>query len=487
MNLPKQRSFGRPLITAAVAVLGGLCLWSCERDDNIAVDRNLPPETYITEGPDISPDPENPTTVFYRVHLYWRGEDRDGTVAGFRFAIDDTLDPGAWRFTTRTDSLFRFSAGEVGAKSHLFLIRSVDNLGKQDATPDTVRFEAFTLSAPIISFVAPQTKVVNSEGTSFGLASGDTVLVNSTVTFVWTGNDPDGDIVRWESFLGTEAPVVHARNDTTRTVGPLASGSYDFVVRAYDDAGAVSTAGGVFRVTSNFDPICRIDSTLIRSSLDITWLDSDPEVDSVLVLTHDLSQPAGQDTIPYGATVSFCWECTDRDGPLESYLWVTGNSQQRVTDLCADTDSICAFDADSGFVVCESEPFLQPGTFLDLYVKGRDVYGRSQGSTLATRMQLNYAPKVTIDPPTGPLHAGDPVQFTFHATDLDSDPFELQYRWWFDDEIPPGAFRHFPTGFPQSDPGLFGVGPHQMFVQAVDQSGLDRPSPVERLSFEVIP
>jgi hypothetical protein len=310
--------------------------------------------------------------------------------------------------------------------------------------------------------------------------------VSGTVTFKWTGSDADGVIDHWESIYGAEQPVRHARDDTVRTIGPLTSGKHDFLVRAIDDAGAVSTAGGLFTVFSNFDPVCRVDSTTIRSSLGITWLDPDPGVDSVLVIVHDLTQPGAQDTIPYGATVSFCWECTDKDGPVVSHDWLAGFVSSRTADLCADTDSVCAFDPDSGYVICRPEPLGPEGTVAVLQVKGRDVYGRSQGRGFPVVLQLNYPPSVTIDPPTGVLHSTVAVQFTFQGSDLDSNPAELRYRWWFDSEIPPGSFTAF-AGQPQTEFRLFSSGSHQLRVQAVDQSGTERVSAPSVLHFDVFP
>ncbi len=486
MSLRRQRPSIRPPLTAAFVVLGGSLIFGCERDDTIQVDRNLPPETFITDGPVASPDPENPTDLFYRARLFWRGEDRDGTVSGFRFAIDDTSDEAAWIFTTRTDSTFLFQSGEVGSKEHLFLIRAVDNLGKQDATPDTVRFEAFTVDGPRVQFINSKCCYTNTSGTGCGLAGGDTVLVNSSVTFTWTGSDVDGEVVEWQTIFGAQQPIHHARNDTTRTIGPLTSGRHDFLVRAIDDAGAISTSGGLFTLYANFDPVCAIDSSAIRSELDITWLDGDPDVDSVHVTLHDLTSATPQDTIPYGASVSFCWECEDPDGPVTFHTWIAGFISGTTDGLCIDTDSLCAFDPDSGYVVCRSRVLQEEGTRVTLQVKGRDVYGRVPVRAPEIDLELNYAPKVTIDPVSGSIHASTPVRFTFSATDVDSDPARLRYRWWFDQEIPPGTFVEF-AGQPQTEFRLFSVGNHDLFVQAIDQSSLERPSPVERLIFEVIP
>lgn len=482
MDLHRQNRVFRPLLTAAVVVLGGLLAYGCRRDETAPVDRNLPPETFITDGPEISPDPSNPTDLFYRAHLYWRGEDRDGTIVGFRYAIDDTFALDAWKYTTKTDSVFRFQTGEVGSRSHLFLLRAVDNLGKQDPSPDSLRFEAFTVATPEVRFNTAAIKVEDSNGTHFGLSPGDTVLVNSTITFVWSGSDADGEVVRWETVSGAEQPREHALDDTTRTVGPLPSGRHDFLVRAIDDAGAVSRVGGLFTVWSNHDPICHVDSTSIRSQLGITWLDSDPDVDSVLVMSHDLTVPGAQDTIPYGATVSFCWECTDEDGPIVLYNWTAGFRTGQTTEQCVDTDSVCAFDPDSGYVVCGPQPVGPEGTLLDFKVKARDAYGRVPVSTPTVVMNLNFAPSATIDPwGGGTIRPTTPVQFGFHGFDLDSNPSSLRFRWWFDGESPPGSY----VSASQTDIRLFTQGTHRVQVQAIDFA--DRESEVAVRTFDVAP
>jgi hypothetical protein len=223
-------------------------------------------------------------------------------------------------------------------------------------------------------------------------------------------------------------------------------------------------------------------------------------VDSVAVTSHDLTQPGVQDTMAFGATVSFCWECEDVDGPVVSHSWDVGGFLQGSTaEGCIDTDSVCAFDPDSGFVVCESRPYAFPGTFLTPFVKGRDAYGRVPATAPTITLQFNFAPSVTIDPPTGPIHANTPVEFFFHGFDRDSDPEALRYRWWFDTDLPPGSFYDFPpgstphTGPEPADPDapgefeLFQVGTHSLKVQAVDQSDLDRPSRIETLVFDVAP
>jgi hypothetical protein len=92
MELWRFETANRPRWAAICALLAIALGIGCERDDTVQVDRNRPPETFITFGPEPSNDPRDPSDLFYRAHLFWRGEDTDGSIAGFRFAIDDTVD-----------------------------------------------------------------------------------------------------------------------------------------------------------------------------------------------------------------------------------------------------------------------------------------------------------------------------------------------------------------------------------------------------------
>src|SRR5689334_2371021 len=100
------------------------------------IDRNQPPETYITaapfdtvtiRGPDGRPQfpPINIAdhTIPVRFHLYWAGADKDGAVVGFYWAVTETTvapigadfaplpgpKPSDYHFTTKTDSFFVFN------------------------------------------------------------------------------------------------------------------------------------------------------------------------------------------------------------------------------------------------------------------------------------------------------------------------------------------------------------------------------------------
>ncbi|MBZ0269670.1 hypothetical protein K8I85_16080 [bacterium] len=448
----------------------------CVRDESVGVDRNRPPETYVTLGPEVSSDPNDPTDIFYRAHLFWRGEDPDGTVDGFRFAVDDTSDPSFWSFTTRTDSVFRFQAGEVGAQEHLFLIRAVDNLGKQDASPDTLRFESFTRATPRVEYIFDQICATSSQGTECGHAPGDTVLVNSSITFVWTGSDEDGEVVRWESAFGSEEPVQHARDDTTRTISNISSGQYQFLVTAIDDAGAISTVGGSFEFACNFDPVTTMTSFV--STLPRPW------VPDTLVTVHAFGGGA-IDTIPYGATVKVCWTDFDPDGPIVRTLWRIHNISGATMNKCVDTFNEPWID-NSGQTVTTPRPLdFSAQVPIVVTLRGEDIYANVEGLPEEHNFVVNYPPTVTLQNP-GNVPSGVPIEFAFQGFDRDGNPALLRYRWSFDG-APLSALTQFAPGdlfidaFFQPNE----TGSHTLELRAQDAGGVEAESEPVQITFNV--
>lgn len=134
------------------------------------VDRNQAPETWITAAPQDTitiknpngtpvPGSDSPKTIPFKFHVYWAGSDPDGDIAGFYFAVVETLPysplgvgappnlPGPkardYRFTTKTDSTFIFSVSDFSPdRQHAFYIYAVDDGGKVDPTPARVVFNA---------------------------------------------------------------------------------------------------------------------------------------------------------------------------------------------------------------------------------------------------------------------------------------------------------------------------------------------------------
>src|SRR5262249_57287260 len=139
--------------------------------------RNLPPETYITGGPD------DGARVPHHVLILWRGADLDGTVVQtFDYIVEDyprsitqldqiqvqvpaPNDP-RWTRINRSQNVFTMSADTLRVdprtapaplefdRWHTFFVRAVDNEGAIDETPDYRTFEVFT-EAPQLAIGPP--------------------------------------------------------------------------------------------------------------------------------------------------------------------------------------------------------------------------------------------------------------------------------------------------------------------------------------------
>lgn len=248
---------GRKLALVLLLSLAGAMALSCAKDP-VEVDRNRPPQTFLVGAPIDTTAAD--VGYSYRIHLYWRGEDPDGYVVGFLWSWDDSS-IGAFRYTTRTDSIFELAVndsetvvGGVGnpqtSRYHTFYIRAVDNLGKPD--PSLTMFNRRLFNAeteiPRVQFVGDIPNLADS-------AAIDTLCDRSPFTVCWTGFDPDGFVTRYRVNAGAyQSPLM---TDTCITFnapgGPtLASGLYTLTVTAVDNANAVGT--GTVQFVVNADP-----------------------------------------------------------------------------------------------------------------------------------------------------------------------------------------------------------------------------------------
>jgi hypothetical protein len=274
------------------------------------VDDNQAPETWITAAPqdtitvrDPQGRPAGPVTpgqIPVKYHLYWAGSDRDGAVAGYFFAVVETTavpEPGLglptlpgpkprdYRFTTKTDSTFVFSASEdLNTREHAFFVYAVDNKGKPDASPARFMFKAIDRFPPVVYFDSLNTKAtgrtfsVQQTGPGSGILiptirdylirdslnratiPSDTVPSGSVLTFKWRGEPrARGTFVtgyRYKldetSFNQADSSVHVASYNTGINGDVVAPGLKLFTLKALGQSGYAGT--GTRRFIMNFDP-----------------------------------------------------------------------------------------------------------------------------------------------------------------------------------------------------------------------------------------
>jgi hypothetical protein len=302
---------GRKLALVALLCVAGAMLLSCAKDP-LQVDRNRPPQTFLVAAP-------VDTTAFdvgysYRIHLYWRGEDPDGYVVGFLWSWDDSS-IGAFRFTTRTDSIFELAVndsqtivGGVGnpqtSRYHTFYIRAVDNLGKPDPSLTIFNRRLFNAQTevPRVTFVGNIPDLTDS-------AAIDTLCDRAPFTVCWTGRDPDGFVTRYRVNAGSyQSPLMTDTCITFNAPGApaLASGLYTMTVSAVDNANAVGT--GTVQFVVNADPETRfVDSTggsATPRGYYIRHFRDGAQVNERGFFSQG-------ETIPYRSTVWFYWDGED--------------------------------------------------------------------------------------------------------------------------------------------------------------------------------
>jgi hypothetical protein len=261
------------------------------------IDRNAAPETWVTAAPldtlmTVRGTPPLLVPIPVRFHLHWAGSDRDGYVAGFYYAVVETLpipEPGFpnlpplpgpkasdYRFISSTDSIFIFNVSEGATdRQHGFYIYAVDNLGKADPTPARFVFVARDRFPP-----KPRIDMARAVGTVYRLlpngsvvpevrtfditdslipggtrAPSDTVPSNSTLTFRWHGEPQiPGSIVTGYRYK-LEEPDYVVTDSTVREkvyTPPIPSNVRVFRLRAVDQASGTDEVTRRFQY--NFAP-----------------------------------------------------------------------------------------------------------------------------------------------------------------------------------------------------------------------------------------
>src|SRR5574339_122029 len=106
----KSNSLRTALSAAALLVLTGLGLTGCANKDIAGtLVPNQRPAVELTNAP-VAPDRSNP--YFYAYKVNWSGNDPDGRVAFYLFAVDPTPTDTTWVRTERNEEIVFFRASQ---------------------------------------------------------------------------------------------------------------------------------------------------------------------------------------------------------------------------------------------------------------------------------------------------------------------------------------------------------------------------------------
>ena len=128
--------------------LFGIIGSSCETGITGDIIENQPPSTFMTVD---GIDREDSFRLSSQIRISWWGNDPDGYIVGFEYAINDTSE-GAWSFTTRTDSTFILPITEGQTVDDvLFKVRAIDNDGAKDPVGASLQYPIIN-SSPTAMF-----------------------------------------------------------------------------------------------------------------------------------------------------------------------------------------------------------------------------------------------------------------------------------------------------------------------------------------------
>jgi hypothetical protein len=169
-------------------------LVSCDAGLTGNLNENKPPRTFLTIN-EINLGQDNGTErrLVSQVHISWWGDDPDGYVVGFEYAITDRdwiYTPESegeveWTHTERTDSVFVLPIPPGEKISDVrFTVRAIDNEGLRDPEGASVVFpiENSPPQVTIHRVNTPQQEMEAPPDTTYHVAS-----------IGWTATDPDGD------------------------------------------------------------------------------------------------------------------------------------------------------------------------------------------------------------------------------------------------------------------------------------------------------
>lgn len=335
------------LVGALTALaLGALAIAGCSKKTVDRLIPNLQPTVRLTAAPT---DASRATPYFYAYRMNWIGDDPDGRVAYFLYAVDPPNDgtPIDWVRTVRNEQIVLFSADSSSASNlqatrpHIFAICAVDDAGD---TSEVVQrgFYSYT-QCPTVTISSPTPNTFSA------------ISVTPSVRLEWNGNDPDGQLtakpVKYKYLLlgpGSQFPVEQAisKPDSLRNYyayyweknglpGPWAGWDstsadtnfvqfqnltpdqlYLFVVIGFDEAGAFSP---VFSLSQNMIRLRPGYASSLGARLTI--------YNDFFLYQYKSGGWSPQNDIelevPAGVRVPFFWTAEPPQGALiESYRWM---------------------------------------------------------------------------------------------------------------------------------------------------------------------
>ncbi len=290
-----------PVLIVSLLLAG---LISCDSGLTGNLKENEPPRTFLTVNEiNLEEDNDMERRLVSQVHISWWGDDPDGYVVAFEYAITDrdwiytpqTEDEVEWNYTEQTDSVFvlPIPPGEKVADVR-FTVRAIDNEDLRDPEGASVVFPIEN-SPPVVTIhriSTPQQEMEAPPDTTYHVAS-----------IGWTATDPDGD----ENLSHFEVVMNDTLSEWTRIPVDISFLSFRITEPAGDQTSAQVYLGRSFArsdiVLDNFRMnsentfyIRAVDNADARSPVDsLTWFMK--EQTSRILFINDYAGVAQQDAM----------------------------------------------------------------------------------------------------------------------------------------------------------------------------------------------
>lgn len=251
----------------------------CDTGISGTMNENQLPSTFLTVN---EINRQDDARLSSQIEISWWGDDPDGYIQGYEFAINDTSE-GAWTYTERTDSTFVLPITEgQDVDDVLFKVRAVDNDGEKDPNGARVVFPIKN-SRPTVQIVPTE----SAPDTTYSIAS-----------FGWVIGDPDG-------FVNIDRTEI-AFNDTNGVWTEIPFGDDEEVFISLEIEGGVAeifqgrsllqtgiTINGINENESNMFYVRTIDQAGAASPTDtVRWYVKEQSSNILLLNDVDLTNHA---------------------------------------------------------------------------------------------------------------------------------------------------------------------------------------------------